>query len=106
MRVIFALSRAQLLLLVVTKSRDLSRECNVTKHKTPARSDFPLSNFENSGPFNSAHRVIQVKGCAPKFLKQGRTLYARFLCSRAHSRAAARPSARATIGYLVCKGAP
>ena len=30
-------------------------------------------------------------------------LYARFLCSRAHSAyAAARPSARATIGYLVC----
>ena len=28
-------------------------------------------------------------------------LYARFLCSRAHS--AARPSARATIGYLVYK---
>ena len=46
---IFALSRAQLLLLVVTSLRDLSRECHVTKHKTPARSNFPLSNFENSG---------------------------------------------------------
>ena len=33
---IFALSRAQLLLLVVTRSRELSRECHVTKHKKPA----------------------------------------------------------------------
>ena len=41
MRAIFALSRAQLLLLVVTRSRELSRECHVTKHKTPARSNFP-----------------------------------------------------------------
>ena len=47
MRAIFALSRTQL--LVVTRSRELSRECHVTKHKTPARSNFPLSNFENSG---------------------------------------------------------
>ena len=31
-------------------------------------------------------------------------LYARYLCSRAHS--AARPSARATIGYLVYKLSP
>ena len=37
MRAIYALSCAQLLLLVVTRSRDLSRECHVTKHKTPAR---------------------------------------------------------------------
>ena len=49
MRAIFALSRAQLLFLVVTRSQDLSRECHVTKHKTPARRNFPLSNFENSG---------------------------------------------------------
>ena len=49
LRVIFALSRAHLQLLVVTRSRGLSRECHVTKHKTPARSYFPLSNFENSG---------------------------------------------------------
>ena len=49
MRAIFTLSRAQLLLLVVTRSRDLSRECHVTKHKTTARSNFPLSNFENYG---------------------------------------------------------
>ena len=48
MRAIFALCRAQLLLLVITISRDLSREYHVTKHKTPARSNFPLSNFENS----------------------------------------------------------
>ena len=46
MRAIFALSRAQLLLLVGTRSSDLPRECNVTKHKTPARSNFPLSNFD------------------------------------------------------------
>ena len=76
MRAIFALSRAQLLFLVVTRSRELSRECHVTKHKTPARSNFPLSNFENSGPFNSAHRALQVEGCAPKILKKGRTLIA------------------------------
>ena len=31
------------------QSRDLSREFHVTKHKTPARSNFPLSNFKNSG---------------------------------------------------------
>ena len=49
MRAIFALSRAQLLLVVVTRSRELSRECHVTKHKTPARSNFPMINYENSG---------------------------------------------------------
>ena len=49
MRAIFALSRAQLLLLVVTRSSDLSCECHVTKHKSPARSNFILSNFENTG---------------------------------------------------------
>ena len=49
MRAICAQRGAQLLLLVVTRSRDLSRECHVTKHKTPARSNFPLSNFEKSG---------------------------------------------------------
>ena len=69
MRAIFALSRTQLLLLVVTRSRDLSRECNVTKPKTPARSNFPLSNLKIPGPFNSAHRAIQ-EGCAPKILKK------------------------------------
>ena len=72
MRAIFAVSRAQFLLLVVTRSRELSRECHVTKHKTPARSNFPLSNFENSGTFNSAHRALE--GCAPTILKKGRTL--------------------------------
>ena len=49
MREIFALGRAQMLLLVVTRSRGLSRECHVTKHRTPARSNFSLSNFKNSG---------------------------------------------------------
>ena len=33
MRAIFALSHPQLQLLVVTRSRELSRECHVTKHK-------------------------------------------------------------------------
>ena len=59
MRAIFALSRAR------------SRECHVTKHKTPARSNHPLFNLENPGPFNSAHRALQEKGCAPKILKKG-----------------------------------
>ena len=68
MRAIFELSRAQLLLLVVsvTRSRELPRECHVTKHKTPARSNFPLSNFENSGniPFSSSSSTS--RGLSPK----------------------------------------
>ena len=69
---IFALSRAQLLLLVVTRSRDLSRECHVTKHKTPARSNFPLSNFESSGtiPFSSSSSTSRGL-CPKKFEKRG-----------------------------------
>ena len=64
MRAIFALSRAQLPLLVVTRSRDLSRECHVTKHKTlpGVTSHCPISKIP--GPFNSAHRALQVEGCA------------------------------------------
>ena len=73
MRAIFALSRAQLLLVAVTKSHLMSRECHVTKHKTPARSNVPLSNFGNSG-------TIQFSSSSST-----RRLYARFLCSRAHS---------------------
>ena len=76
MRAIFTLSHAQLLLLVVMRSRDLSRECHVTKHKTPRQqgvtSHCPI--LKISGPFNSAHRALQVEGCAPKILKKGRTL--------------------------------
>ena len=53
MRTIFTLRCAQL--LFVTRSRELSRECHVTKHKTQARSNFLLSNFKIPGPFNSAH---------------------------------------------------
>ena len=60
MRATFALNRTQLLLLVVTRSRDLSSDGHVTKNKTPARSNFPLSNLENS-----AHRALEVEGCAP-----------------------------------------
>ena len=74
MRAICALSRAQLLLLVVTRSRDLSRECHVTKHKTPARSNFPLSNFENSGTIQFSSSSSTSRRCAPKILKKGRTL--------------------------------
>ena len=45
---------------------------------------------------------LALKSCV-RFLAVERALrlYARYLCSRAHS--AARPSARATIGYLVYK---
>ena len=91
MRAIFALSRAQFLLLVVTRSRDRSRECHVTKHKMPARlihvvyqysrakrasvyqrqgvtSHCPISKIP--GPFHSAHRALHVEGYAPKSLKK------------------------------------
>ena len=66
MRAIFALSRAQLIFLVVTRSRDLSRECHVTKHKTPARSNFPLSNFENSGTIQFSSSSSTSRGLCPK----------------------------------------
>ena len=66
MRAIFALSRAQLLLLVVTISRDLSREYHVTKHKTPARSNFPLSNFENSWTIQFNSSSSTSRGLCPK----------------------------------------
>ena len=66
MRAIFALSRAQLLLLLVTKSRELSRECHVTKHKTPARSNFPLSNYENSGTIQFSSSSTTRRGLCPK----------------------------------------
>ena len=65
MHAIFALSRAQLLLLVVTRSRELSRECHVTKHKTPARSNFPLSNFENSGTIQFSSSSSTSRGLCP-----------------------------------------
>ena len=66
MPAIFALCRAQLLLLVVTRSRDLSRECHVTKHKTPARSNFPLSNFENSATIQFSSSSSTSRGLCPK----------------------------------------
>ena len=66
MRAIFALSRTQLLLLVVTRSRELSRECHVTKHKTQARSNFPLSNFENSGTIQFSSSSSTSRGLCPK----------------------------------------
>ena len=71
MRAIFALSRAQLLLLVVTRSRDLSRECHVTIHKTPARSNFPLSNFENSETIQFSSSSSTSRGlCSKNFEKR------------------------------------
>ena len=62
MRAIFMLSCPQLLLLVVTRSGELSHECHVTKHKTLARSIFPLSNFENSAPKNlkKGHTLVPI----------------------------------------------
>ena len=66
MRAILALSRAQLLLIVVTRSRDLSRECHVTKHKTPAKSNFPMSNFENSGTIQFSSSRSTSRGLCPK----------------------------------------
>ena len=71
MRTIFALSRAQLLLLVVTRSRELSRECHVTKHKTQARSNFPLSNFENSGSIQFSSSRSTSRGLCPKNIAKG-----------------------------------
>ena len=65
-RAIFALSRAQLLLLVVTRSRDLSRECHVTRHKTPAMSNFLLSNFENFGTIQFSSSSSTTRGLCPK----------------------------------------
>ena len=66
MRAILALSRAQLLLIVVTRSRDLSRECHVTKHKPPARSNFPMFNFENSGTIQFSSSRSTSRGLCPK----------------------------------------
>ena len=66
MLAIFALSRAQLLLLVVTRSRELARECHVTKHKTPARSNLPLSNFENFGTIQFSSSSSTRRGLCPK----------------------------------------
>ena len=74
MRAILALSRAQLLLIVVTRSRDLSRECHVTKHKTPAKSNFPMSNFENSGTIQFSSSRSTSRGLCPKNFEKGRTL--------------------------------
>ena len=71
MRAIFALSRAQLLLLVATRSRALSDECHVTKHKTPARSNFPLSNFKNSGTIQFSSSSSTSKGLCPIIVEKG-----------------------------------
>ena len=65
-RAILALSHAQLLLIVVTRSRDLSRECHVTKHKTPAKSNFPMSNFKNSETIQFSSSRSTSRGLCPK----------------------------------------
>ena len=59
----------QLLLVVVTRSRELSRECHVTKHKTPARSNFQTIQFSSSSSTS--------RGLCPKNFKKGRTLLAK-----------------------------
>ena len=58
MRAIFALSHPQLQLLVVTRSRELSRECHVTKHKMQARSSETI--FETIFIFNSIITNLQT----------------------------------------------
>ena len=70
MRAIFALSRAQLLLLIVTRSRDLSPEFHVTKNKSPARSNFPLSNFKHSGTIQFRSSSSTSRGLGPKFFEK------------------------------------
>ena len=74
MPAIFALCRAQLLLLVVTRSQDQSGECHVTKHKMPARSNFTLSNFENSGTIQFSSLSSTSRRLCPKnFEKRAHT---------------------------------
>ena len=41
-------------------------ECHVTKHKTPARSNFPMSNFENSGTIQFNSSSSTSRGLCPK----------------------------------------
>ena len=84
MRAIFALSRAQSLFLVVTRSRELSRECHVTKHKTPARSNFPLSNFENSGTIQFSSSSSTSRGLCPKNFEKRAHPTARTVSGRDH----------------------
>ena len=42
------------------------------KRRQGVTSHCPIS--KSPGPFNSAHRALQVEGCAAKILKKGRTL--------------------------------
>ena len=56
----------QLLLLVATRSRDLSLECHVTKHKTSTRSNFPLSNLKKSGTIRFSSSSFTSRGLCPK----------------------------------------
>ena len=108
MRAIFALSRAQLIFLVVTRSRELSRECHVTKHKTPARSNFPLSNFENSGTIQFSSSNSTSRGLCPKFKKKGRTLtyihvFRRLVDTSRAPQSAACLGDMAKLGYILTK---
>ena len=70
MRAIFTLSPAQLLLVVVTRSREMSRECHVTKHKTPARSNFQLSNYEIYGTIQFSSSSSTRRGLCPKIFEK------------------------------------
>ena len=70
MRAIFALNRAQLLLVVVTRSREMYRELHVTKHKMPARSSFLLSNLENSGTIRFSSSSSRSRRLCPKHLEK------------------------------------
>ena len=63
MRAIFALSRVLLLRDHVSVMRpNIKRRQGVTSH-------CPISKI--LGPFNSAHRALQVEACAPKMFKKG-----------------------------------
>ena len=84
-------NRAQLLLIVVTRSRDLSRECHVTKHKTPARSNFPMSNFENSGTIQFSSSTSTSRGLCPKNFEKRAHPNLRILSKEKYSKASEIP---------------
>ena len=44
----------------------LTRKCHVTKYKTLARSNFPFSNFENSGTIQFSSSSSTSRGLYPK----------------------------------------
>ena len=56
-------------------------EITCIKRRQGVTSHCPISKIP--GPSNSAHRALQVEGCAPKNLKKGRTLVQKELFTRA-----------------------